>query len=61
MTKMIIVGGPDCSPATLILAHGARADMDTDFMTAFAVGLAGARFARGPVRVPLHGRSPPDR
>ena len=40
MTKMIIVDGPDCAPATLILAHGAGAGMDTDFMNAFAVGLA---------------------
>ena len=40
MTKMIIVDGPDCAPATLILAHGAGAGMDTEFMNAFADGLA---------------------
>ena len=40
MTKMIIVDGPDCAPATLILAHGAGAGMDTEFMNAFAAGLA---------------------
>jgi predicted alpha/beta-hydrolase family hydrolase len=40
MTKMIIVDGPDCAPATLILAHGAGAGMDTDFMNAFAEGIA---------------------
>ena len=40
MTNMIIVDGPDCAPATLILAHGAGAGMDTDFMNAFAAGLA---------------------
>jgi hypothetical protein len=40
MTKRIIVDGPDCAPATLILAHGAGAGMDTEFMNAFAAGLA---------------------
>lgn len=40
MTKMIIVDGPDSAPATLILAHGAGAGMDTEFMNAFAEGLA---------------------
>ena len=36
-----IFNGPDQSAATVILAHGAGAGMDTDFMDAFAVGLAG--------------------
>ena len=35
-----IVNGPQRAPATIILAHGAGAGMDTDFMDAFADGLA---------------------
>ncbi|MCY2989454.1 MAG: alpha/beta fold hydrolase [Planctomycetota bacterium] len=35
-----IVVGPEQAPATIILAHGAGAGMDTDFMNAFAEGLA---------------------
>jgi len=36
-----IFNGPEQAAATVILAHGAGASMDTDFMDAFAVGLAG--------------------
>ncbi len=32
--------GPDAAPATLLLAHGAGAPMDSPFMTAIATGLA---------------------
>ena len=35
-----IFNGPEQARATVILAHGAGAGMDTDFMDAFAVGLA---------------------
>ena len=39
MTKLLI-DGPTNAKATLILAHGAGAAMDTDFMTAFAESVA---------------------
>ncbi len=39
-----IVDGPKRAPATIILTHGAGAGMDTDFMDAFAEGLAGHGF-----------------
>jgi len=35
-----IVNGPQRAPATIILAHGAGAGVDTDFMDVFADGLA---------------------
>ena len=35
-----IVNGPPASPTAIIPAHGAGAGMDTDFMNAFAEGLA---------------------
>ncbi len=37
----IILDGPASAPLTLALAHGAGAPMDSDFMAAFADGLAG--------------------
>ena len=39
-----IFNGPEQAHATVILAHGAGAGVDTDFMTAFAEGLAGPGF-----------------
>jgi hypothetical protein len=44
----ILVDGPASAPATLVLAHGAGAAMDSAFMTAMAQGLAdrGWRVAR---------------
>ena len=39
-----IFNGPEQAHATVILAHGAGAGVDTDFMTAFAEGLAGHGF-----------------
>lgn len=38
------IDGPDNAETTVILAHGAGAGMDTDFMQAFAIGLASAEF-----------------
>ena len=35
-----LVDGPDTSPATVLLAHGAGAPMDSPFMAAMASGLA---------------------
>ncbi len=40
----LMINGPPRSLTTLILAHGAGAAMDTDFMNAFAEGLAGHGF-----------------
>jgi predicted alpha/beta-hydrolase family hydrolase len=37
----IVFDGPDDSPLTVALAHGAEAPMDSPFMAAFAHGLAG--------------------
>jgi predicted alpha/beta-hydrolase family hydrolase len=39
-----ITNGPQRPAATIILAHGAGAGMDTEFMNAFAEGLAAHRF-----------------
>jgi predicted alpha/beta-hydrolase family hydrolase len=39
-----IINGPQRSAATIVLAHGAGAGMDTEFMNAFAEGLAAHRF-----------------
>ena len=39
-----IFNGPEQAHATVILAHSAGAGMNTDFMTAFAEGLAGHGF-----------------
>ena len=36
----LLVDGPDDAPITIVLAHGAGAAMDSDFMQAFAEGLA---------------------
>ena len=35
----LLTDGPNRAKTTLILAHGAGAGMDTDFMAAFAQGL----------------------
>jgi predicted alpha/beta-hydrolase family hydrolase len=40
----LIVNCPPASPVAIILAHGAGAGMDTDFMNAFAEDLAGHGF-----------------
>ena len=39
-----IFNGPEQAHATVILAHYAGAGVDTDFVTAFAVGLANHGF-----------------
>lgn len=36
----LLIDGPDAAPVTIALAHGAGAPMDSDFMAAFAQGLA---------------------
>ena len=36
----LLIDGPEIAPITLVLAHGAGAGMDTDFMNAFATCLA---------------------
>jgi predicted alpha/beta-hydrolase family hydrolase len=48
MTDDWLIDGPDNAPATVVLAHGAGAMMDTPFMDAMASGLAvtGLRVAR---------------
>lgn len=60
--------GPESAPATLLLAHGAGAPMDTPFMNAVAAGLAAhgyrcARFEFGYMagRRTGEGRKPPPR
>ena len=35
-----LIDGPDAAPATVLLAHGAGAPMDSPFMAAIASGLA---------------------
>lgn len=64
----ILLDGPSMAPLTLILAHGAGAPMDSDFMAAFAQGLgaAGPRVARFEfpymaARRRGGGKRPPDR
>ena len=64
----ILFDGPETAPLTLILAHGAGAPMDSDFMAAFARGLgeAGLRVARFEfpymaARRRGGGKRPPDR
>jgi len=64
----ILWDGPLAAPLTLILAHGAGAPMDSDFMAAFAQGLgeAGLRVARFEfpymaARRRDGGKRPPDR
>ena len=37
-----LIDGPDTAPATVLLAHGAGAPMDSPFMAAIAAGLAAA-------------------
>ncbi len=39
-----IIDGPDTAPLTLVLAHGAGAPMDSDFMNWIAAGVAAAGF-----------------
>ncbi|WP_225322953.1 alpha/beta family hydrolase [Synechococcus sp. RSCCF101] len=41
MTASRLVDGPEQAPATLLLAHGAGAPMDSPFMAGMAEGLAG--------------------
>ncbi|MFY7696866.1 MAG: alpha/beta family hydrolase, partial [Cyanobium sp.] len=36
----LLIDGPADAPATLVLAHGAGAPMDSPFMAAMAIGLA---------------------
>lgn len=64
----ILLDGPKTASLTLILAHGAGAPMDSDFMAAFAQGLgaAGLRVARFEfpymaARRRGGGKRPPDR
>ncbi|CAM2008906.1 alpha/beta family hydrolase [Acanthopleuribacter pedis] len=40
MTQTPLIDGPDEAPLRLILAHGAGAPMDSDFMNHFAAGVA---------------------
>ena len=42
MTDDWLIDGPDDAPATVVLAHGAGAMMDTRFMEVMASGLATA-------------------
>ena len=42
MTGDWLIDGPDDAPATVVLAHGAGAMMDTPFMATMAAGLAAA-------------------
>ena len=44
MKKDWLIDGPDDAAATVVLAHGAGAMMDTPFMGAMASGLAAANF-----------------
>lgn len=49
MTTQFLIAGPDAAPATILLAHGAGAPMDSAAMTALTdalvnVGLRVARF-----------------
>ena len=37
----LLIDGPHMARTTIVLAHGAGAGMDTEFMNAFAEGLAG--------------------
>ena len=67
-TRGLIVNGPPASRVVIVLAHGAGAGMDTDFMNTFAVGLAhhGFRVVRFefPYMTERRGtgkRRPPDR
>ncbi len=39
--ELLLVDGPDEAPATLVLAHGAGAPMDSPFMNTVAQGVAG--------------------
>jgi predicted alpha/beta-hydrolase family hydrolase len=50
-----LINGPLLADCTIVLAHGAGVPMDTDFMDAFADGLAdrGLRVVR--FEFPLHG------
>lgn len=64
----LLVTGPDCPRATLLLAHGAGAPMDSSFMTAIAESLADAgigvvrfEFAYMAGRRRGDGRRPPPR
>lgn len=64
----LLLNGPDEAPATIILAHGAGAGMDTKFMNTYADGLAGHGFRVVRFEFPYMtkrretgGRRPPDR
>jgi len=52
MTKLdLLIDGPADAPATVVLAHGAGAPMDTPFMDTIAAGLAAAGLAAAGLRV----------
>ena len=54
----LLLNGPSDAPITLIMAHGAGAGMESEFMQVFAerLGDAGLRIVR--FEFPLHGRPP---
>ncbi len=65
---LILLDGPKSAPSTLILAHGAGAPMDSDFMAAFAQGLGGTGLRVARFEFPYMaarrsggGKRPPDR
>ena len=58
MAPNFLIDGPDEAKATILLAHGAGAPMDSPAMTAIAKALAGVGLPRRPLRVRLHGRPP---
>ena len=53
----MLINGPE-GAATLVLAHGAGAAMDSDFMNQLAEGLGGGRHSGRSLRIPLYGRAP---
>jgi len=60
----LLVDGPDDAPASLVLAHGAGAPMDSPFLEHFARGLAARGFRVVRFEFPYmdarrHGRRPP--
>ena len=68
MTPRFLVDGPGDARVRLILAHGAGAPMDSEFMADFAHGLAAAghrvvrfEFPYMAARRAEGGRRPPDR
>ncbi len=61
-----LIDGPDAAPATVLLAHGAGAPMDSPFMAAIASGLAESgwrvvRFEFPYIEVPTNQALPTDR